>query len=254
MVESTFKLSGFHIRISKAMSYVLRHGAEKEGIMMNSGGWVRMEDLLQNLRKKNKQLTLDVVHEVVEHNEKKRFEVMQDKDGLEWIRAAQGHTMDSVKSEDLLTKIEDPFKYLTVVHGTYREPLPLIMKGGLNKMARNHVHMALGMPSSGVISGMRNSCEIVVEVNMVKAIYNNCPFYISSNEVILSAGVGDSGAIPPQFFSSVLDLKAKKYVHQAPFDFICVYDFECQCSENNNPPLKFNEIIEFPVVVVDVKQ
>jgi inhibitor of KinA sporulation pathway (predicted exonuclease) len=33
-----------------------------------------------------------------------------------------------------------------------------------------------------------------------------------------------------------------------------VYDFECQCTENNNPQLKFNEIIEFPVVVVDVKQ
>ena len=162
--------------------------------------------------------------------------------------------MESVKTEDLLTKIEDPFKYLTVVHGTYKDPLPLIMKSGLNKMARNHVHMAQGMPSSGVISGMRNSCQIVVEVNMVKAIYNNCPFYISSNEVILSPGVGDTGAIPPEFFSTVLDLQAKKYIHQAPFDYICVYDFECQCTENNNPPLKFNEIIEFPVVVVDVKQ
>lgn len=47
-----------------------------------------------------------------------------------------------------------------------------------------------------------------------------------------------------------------KYLHQAPFDYICVYDFECQCTDHENgaAPLKFNEIIEFPVVVVDVKQ
>jgi RNA:NAD 2'-phosphotransferase (TPT1/KptA family) len=32
------------------------------------------------------------------------------------------------------------------------------MKGGLNKMARNHVHMAIGMGKNGVISGMRQSC------------------------------------------------------------------------------------------------
>ena len=32
--------------------------------------------------------------------------------------------------------------------------------------------MAIGMPGkNGVISGMRQSCEVVVEVNMVRAIY-----------------------------------------------------------------------------------
>ena len=61
------------------------------------------------------------------------------------------------------------------------EPLPLIMKGGLNKMARQHIHMALGMPSSGVISGMRNSCQVVVEVNMAKAMFgpHKIPFWVS---------------------------------------------------------------------------
>jgi 2'-phosphotransferase len=106
-----------------------------------------------------------------------------------------------------LTKIEDPFKYVYVVHGTYKEPLPLILKGGLNKMARNHVHMAIGMGKNGVISGMRASCQIVVEVNMVKAIYgqDKISFYVSSNEVILSEGL-ENGSIPPTYFRSVLDV------------------------------------------------
>lgn len=42
-------------------------------------------------------------------------------------------------------------------------------------------------------------------------------------------------------------------MYQKPLDYILVYDFECNCSENRNE-LKFNEIIEFPCVIIDVKQ
>jgi hypothetical protein len=68
--------------------------------------------------------------------------------------------------------------------------------------------MALAMNKDGVISGMRNSCQIVVEVNMAKAAHgpHKIPFFISSNEVILSPGYADTGAIPPEYFSTVLDL------------------------------------------------
>lgn len=31
-----------------------------------------------------------------------------------------------------------------------------------------------------------------------------------------------------------------------------MYDFECQCDNRKDSPLSFNEIVEFPVVVVDV--
>ena len=44
-------------------------------------------------------------------------------------------------------------------------------------------------------------------------------------------------------------------MYQAPFDYICVYDFECQCEDNESEvkTLNSNEIIEFPVVIIDVK-
>lgn len=100
---------------------------------MTSAGYIRMDDLLKYL---SGQVSLDFVHGIVDNNEKKRYEVMVDKDKIEWIRAAQGHTLETVKAEELLTLIDNPFKYQTVLHGTYKDPLPLIMKGGLNKMAR----------------------------------------------------------------------------------------------------------------------
>ena len=129
----------------------------------------------------------------------------------------------------MLEPIKNPFQYSQVIHGTYFEPLPLIMKGGLNRMARNHVHLAIGLPDNkGVISGMRSSCQVVIELNIVKAMHgtHKLPFYISKNGVILSEGLQD-GSIPPEYFRSVLDFKKKKFLYEASFDYICVYDFEC---------------------------
>ena len=122
-------------------------------------------------------------------------------------------------------------------------------------MARNHIHFAIGMPDKkGVISGMRSSCEIVIEINLAKSMYgeHKIPFYISNNNVILSEGLND-GSLPPQYFRTVYDFYKKVYIHEAPFDYICVYDFECTCSEDRKT-LKTQEIIEFPIVIVDVKK
>ena len=98
---------------------------------------------------------------------------------------------------------------------------------------------------------MRSSCQVVIELNMVKAIHgpHQIPFFLSSNKVILSEGLAD-GSIPPEYFRSVIDVKQNKYLYEASFDYICVYDFECQCNETKTTN---NEIIEFPVVIIDVK-
>jgi RNA 2'-phosphotransferase, Tpt1 / KptA family len=149
-----------------------------------------------------------------------------------------------VHDEELLKPILDPFQFEEVVHGTYLKVVEPIMAKGLCKMARNHIRkfyflchcvldMAIGMPGKkGVISGMRQSCEVVVEINIVKAVKDGVPFFISENLVILSPGVSDEGFLPPKYFRQVLNLKANDFIYQAPFDYIVVYDFECQCEEN----------------------
>ena len=110
---------------------------------------------------------------------------MENIDGQLMIRARQGHSMKDVESEQLLDKLTDAWKYPVVVHGTYREPMPLIMDGGLNRMTRKHLHMAVGMPGKGVISGMRATCEVVIEINLAKAMYgpHKIDFFVSGNDV-----------------------------------------------------------------------
>ena len=63
---------------------------------------------------------------VVHSNDKKRFE-LKEIDGVQMIRAVQGHSIAAVKTDDLLEQIKNPFQYGQVIHGTYFEPLPLIL-------------------------------------------------------------------------------------------------------------------------------
>jgi hypothetical protein len=54
----------------------------------------------------------------------------------------QGHTMKTVQTEALLEELKEKNIPRYCVHGTYRKSVPLIQAGGLNRMARNHVHLS----------------------------------------------------------------------------------------------------------------
>ena len=50
--------------------------------------------------------------------------------------------------------------------------------------------MAIGYPKgSEVISGMRKSCDLFIEIDVEKAMKDGMQFFESKNKVILSAGV-----------------------------------------------------------------
>ena len=117
------------------------------------------------------------------------------------IRANQGHSIDIVNSEQLLTKINDPSAIPICVHGTYFKAWKSIKTSGLNRMKRNHIHMASGMPGEdGVISGMRSNCEIIIYIDIENAINDGgLDFYKSSNNVILT-----KGPILPRYFSKCI--------------------------------------------------
>ena len=66
-------------------------------------------------------------------------------------------------------------------------------------------------------------------------------------------GIGEKGHIPPETFRSVFDVNNSNYIYQKPIDFICVFDLECNCSKNRSD-LKFNETIELPVIIIDVRK
>ncbi|GMG35446.1 unnamed protein product [Aspergillus oryzae var. brunneus] len=149
------------------------------------------------------------------------------------IRATQGHSIKSVDAASLMEKLsldEEAKLPDTVVHGTFHAAWPAILaSGGLKSMGRNQVHFATG-PSvesvlaqgaqgskevtgdhgEKVISGMRRDAQVLIYIDLKKALAAGCPFWRSENGVILSEGMvveGSSGIVPVEFFDVVVERK-----------------------------------------------
>ena len=90
------------VQLSKALSYILRHGAAKEGLKVRPDGYLSLAAVLarpkvSKLRMEHgKGPTEDDVLQVVESNDKKRFEVLRDEAEGVLIRAVQGHSLSEV--------------------------------------------------------------------------------------------------------------------------------------------------------------
>ncbi len=86
-------------------------------------------------------------------------------------------------------------------------------------MGRNHVHFAIGLPSeSGVISGMRKSAEVYIYIDSARAMAEGIVFFKSSNGVILTAGLGPEGMVPPSCFSQVIVASTKNVIFRFGVD------------------------------------
>ncbi|KAL9114324.1 MAG: hypothetical protein Q9227_001746 [Pyrenula ochraceoflavens] len=139
------------------------------------------------------------------------------------IRATQGHSISTLSFSTYLTPLTPTSADLpsTVVHGTFHASWPLILSsGGLRPMSRTHIHFATG-PSldevltpptttnetSGdgkgigkaaiktavlggtVISGMRHDAQVLIYIDLHRAMSSGVPFWRSENGVILSEGI-----------------------------------------------------------------
>ena len=192
--------------------------------------YVLLDDVLRTYQ--NKYSVQDVRDEVVS-NTKQRLGLREDADGTLYIRANQGHTLEGLDEHALLQPVKSAGEVPVCLHGTYAAVLPLILQTGLSRMARNHIHFARGLPEgdTGVISGMRSSCQVpatrcsscrwgwvlggahtpgtaarpgrrahsggsrranvwqvLVDVDVARAMAAGIEFFVSANGVILSPG------------------------------------------------------------------
>lgn len=203
-------------QVSKRLSLVLRHQALDWGLECGADGYVPLAAILKHKRFVPG-VTVEEVQQVVADNDKQRFHLKKtrrkagDDGGSDsagslkwWIRASQGHSMDHIDADALLELLDAPLP--VCVHGTYLKCWDAISAEGLCRMARNHVHCAVGLPGEGgVISGMRGSVDLVVYVDMARAMEEGgIVFYRSANGVILTPGVGPRGVVPPQYFHAAV--------------------------------------------------
>lgn len=192
--------------LGRLMTTILRHRAEKLGLNIRPDGYVPIDQLLQLKIKTFSGIplcshTIDDVQEAVKNDNKQRFSVREE-NGQLYIRANQGHTVMVVESDELLKPISSAEEVPVCVHGTYRKNLESIFKTGLSRMKRRHVHFATGLPhDDGVVSGIRGNIEILIYLDVEKALKDGMKLYLSDNKVLLTEGF--NGAVPPKYFKKV---------------------------------------------------
>ncbi|XP_072840328.2 tRNA 2'-phosphotransferase 1 [Pogona vitticeps] len=193
------------VRLSKALSYALRHGADKLGLGMGPDGFVDVAEVLR--LPQFRPWSLEDVQRVVETNDKQRFSLRpHSSSGHLQIRANQGHSLE-VSELELIPLLHLSDFPEVVAHGTYLRHWPAIRRSGLSRMGRAHIHLAPGLPGdTTVLSGMRKNCEVAVVINIAKALADGITFFRSANGVILTPG-NENGLLPPCYFQEVLQLR-----------------------------------------------
>src|SRR4051794_22139330 len=163
-------------KIGKFLSLVLRHKPEAIELHLNENGWADVEELINKMNKHNLRITRDILNNVVATNNKQRFAFNDDKTK---IRSNQGHSIQV----DLHLKEENPPTYL--YHGTGEKAVAYILKTGLQKRARHHVHLSGDIPTA-IAVGKRHGKPKVFIVSALQMQQDGYIFYLSENKVWLT--------------------------------------------------------------------
>lgn len=161
-------------RISKYLSYLLRHHPEAAGLKLDEHGWAVITELIAAVRKKYP-MNESLLEEIVQTDEKQRYAFSEDH---QRIRANQGH---SIPVDVELTEAVPPeFLY----HGTAEKSVEKILEEGLKPMGRLYVHLSKD-PSTAVKVGQRHGKPAVFLVRSEDMYRDGFRFFLSSNQVWL---------------------------------------------------------------------
>ena len=161
--------------VSKYLSLHLRHQPERLGLTLEPGGWVGVDLLLAACAHEQFPISRAELDEVVATSDKKRFAF---DDTQTRIRANQGH---SVEIDLQLDPVAPPY---VLFHGTATRFLDAILREGLKKMARHHVHLSAEVATAQQV-GARHGVAAILEIDAVSMSRDSFDFFCSANGVWL---------------------------------------------------------------------
>lgn len=191
--------------LSKALLFILRHGALKLEYCLLPGRFLHVEDILQR-QGDLKNVTLEDVMRVVQAVNKQRLSLKIDAGSQMYkIRANHWHSMhvEDFDLEPLLRASDCTY----AVHETQLVVLESILKKGLSRMGRNHIHLI-----TGDIDELKKSKEVLIYLDVQKALDGGYSFFRSGDRVILCPGNHD-GVIPTKFLKGIYQTSFWRLLH-----------------------------------------
>ncbi|MDW8102286.1 MAG: RNA 2'-phosphotransferase [Anaerolineae bacterium] len=175
---------GTRIKLSRFMSYILRHHPERVGLTLDEEGFVPVDELAKAIASTPGWEWVERHHliQVVTGDPKGRFQVVGDK-----IRAAYGHSVDI----SLKYKPVKPPEIL--YHGTSRRAVPSIKKEGLKPQKRRYVHLSADVGTALEVGSRHDENPVVLAIKAREAFKAGIFFTKAAPAIFLS------DPIPPEF-------------------------------------------------------
>lgn len=164
-------------KLSKEVSYALRHAPWEYELELDSEGWIEMKQLLSALRLNRhwESVSVNDLAIMIELSDKKRHEIL---DGR--IRALYGHSVP----EKIMKGNETPPSVL--YHGTARHLVEQILNQGLHPMGRQYVHHSADRETALLVGKRKDSSPVLLRVDAKKAWDNGIKFYRGNNTIWLA--------------------------------------------------------------------
>ena len=176
-----------YIKLSKEVSYALRHHPEEYNLILDKEGFVEIQQLLSSLNSKktySKPITeKDLLH-IISVSDKQRLEIKKSK-----IRALYGHSFDSKIEHKEMVPPD------VLYHGTKNKALNSILINGILPMQRQYVHLSEDVENARLVGFRRDDSPVILEVNSKKAFEEGIKFYIGNKKVWLT------DKVPPEYIT-----------------------------------------------------
>lgn len=174
---------------SRFLALVLRHRPGLIGLTLDAAGWADIDELIARAAGHHP-LTRALIERAVAENDKQRYAISDD--GRR-IRARQGHSHAVAVDLDLPALAPPPVLY----HGTATRFLDAILREGLDRRDRQHVHLSADADAATRV-GARHGRPVVLRVASAAMAAAGHRFHRAEN------GVWLTDAVPPAFLR-VLD-------------------------------------------------
>jgi len=165
-------------KLSKTISYILRHNPESFNLKLAADASVNTEELIKALKNKFGDVTKADLIKLVKNDPKGRFSFLDNK---KRIRANYGHSIEGV-SPDYEAHKPPEFLY----HGTTPKVKDKIKVAGLKPMGRNFVHLSVGIKEAEKVAQRRTNQPIIFKIKALKAFKEGQTFYKTAEDIYLT--------------------------------------------------------------------
>ncbi len=172
-------MTGEDIRLSRTLSFILRHDPGQFGLQIAADASLPLGELVAALKERGfVNLTRKRVIDVVKNDPKGRYSLLDDN---RRIRANYGHSIEGVHPD---YRRANPPQLL--YHGTARRFKESIMKEGLKSGQRNFVHLTSDFKEAQRVGKRRDPKPLILKIRAGTAAREGKDFYHCGHKTYLT--------------------------------------------------------------------